>query len=306
MRKSLKFILISFFAISNIVYAGSCCSGASSSGQLILGTTKSVLRMNFSNTTVLADSDRETLPNYRSYNELESIRSLNLSYASYFSHLWQWTMSIPIISKSRYVENEWKSFEQVGDLALGLGYKFLPEYKRNILFNSAHFYTSYKFSNAPSIFTTKRKDLLNTAGSGHETLAVGLVGFKRSILGISTLQVELAHRFANNFSSNNIFQKSIQTTSSNDHSIAINHSKDLADYTFGMGINYSYIQNKSISVLIGDAQNSQVISTSFFVSKTFLDDYDLSINYSDDFLFGPSFNHILTRSLSSQLIMRIN
>lgn len=286
-----------------MVLGATCCSGANSSSKVILGSAKSVFRLGYSNMSVIADSNENNQLLLRNNNEIESFRSINTSYSRFINNFWQWGINIPMISKSRYQIDNWKSREQLGDISLTIGYKILPEYKRNFLFSKAHIFATYTYPNAPSLYTTKRYDLMDVVGSGHDSIAVGIAGFKRNTFGVSSMQFQYGHRLANKFnSSQNIFKRKIKTNASNNFSINLSHAKDITEnYTFSIGTNFSYIENS----ITKNNLSSTVTTTSFSIGKTF-DSVDLSLSYSDDFIFNYSHNHFLSKSISIGMISRFN
>jgi hypothetical protein len=302
----LKYLLISFF-ITHLAFAGSCCTGGLSSSQVMLGDTISVFRMNYSDATVLADINANSQMLKRSKSQLEAIRTLNLSYTYRLSNLWQVGLALPVVSKTRMLDSRWQSRQGLGDLSVVAAYKLFPEYRRNILFTRGLLYSSLKFANAPSLFTTTSKDLLDTYGSGHELLSVGLMGMKRNSWGVMNMQAQLGVRSGKKFSSSRGIQNSkVTTKSSTDSLISITQSVPIMAINLDLGISRSYSTNKATSVFIGKSQASLAHTTSIGISYSHSDQYDLTLSYSDDFLVGPAMNHILSRSVALGIISKVN
>lgn len=299
MRKFLKYILISLL-ILNKALAATCCSASATSGQIILGSAKSVFRLNYSHSSVIADANKSSVI-IRSLNEVETLRTYRFSYSSFVDNFWQWGISVPLISKARYVLDHWQSHEQLGDVSVNVGYKILPEYKRNFIFSRAHIYFNYTFANAPSLYTSKRKDLLDTTGSGHEIAAVGISGIKRHRFGVANMQLQLSHRFSKKINSNNFLQQSVTTSSSNDLMSSITNSNDLYNFVISYGLSYNVVERT-----ITSEDKSKFSTTTISLLKTFKDDYDFSLSYADDFLFNNNSNHFLSKSIAMQMLVRFN
>ena len=113
-----------FLSLFNQAMAGSCCGGGSSSTELMIGDTKSVWRTHYIDQTILADTDQSGKIKYRPENQLESLRTFSLSFSQRINSFWQWGANIPIVDKTRKIENNWESLSGLGDIKLNIGYEF--------------------------------------------------------------------------------------------------------------------------------------------------------------------------------------
>jgi hypothetical protein len=304
----LIYLLISFIFFSANAYAGSCCGGGSSSAQVMMGDTHAVFRTSYSNATVLGDSNVEANTYFRTAAETESLRTFNISYSQLFADYWQWGVATPLVSKSRFLNRQWQSDEGLGDVTFTVGYKVIPEFRRNWLLTKGYLYSSFKMANAPSLFTTTRSDLLDTRGSGHETFAIGFMGMKRNKIGITNMQVQLSYRPGKSFAGNQGIQnEDVSTDSSLDTLISLSQSLPFIwGANFDIGLSRREIANRAISTFIGEDQRALVHTTSLGLSYSYGDDYDLTFTYNDDFLVGPSLNNILTRSIAFGVVRKFN
>lgn len=303
----MKLILSSFiFIYSTLTYAGSCCGGGAGTTALMLGTTKAVFRTSFSNQTLLADSSEGSSINTRSDSEIESIKTIatSMNYrTSYFSQI---GFSLPIIEKTRNIDSEWKSEQGAGDIGLNAAYEFHPEYSSKQIISQAFVYAQVTIPTAPSLFTTKKNDLLDTRGTGHYLYTTGILARKKIGFNDITFQGALTYRAPQTFKGGILSENTIETKSSLDNIISLAHSYSFnSAFSTNIVISRSYIDNKSTSVFIGKNQSSLVYQSSIGTIYS-TDNYDISLTYQDDFLVGPSFNHILGKSLSVGLIKRLS
>ena len=274
----------------------------------MLGDTASVFRTSYSDATILADSNLNAKTLFRPESQIEGIKTLSLSYSKRLSDVWQLGLSMPVVSKTRMLNREWRSREGVGDLTLVAAYKLIPEYRRNVLFTRGFIYSSFKFANAPSLFTTKNSDLLDTRGNGHEVGALGLMGMKRNDFGILSMQTQIAYRPSKNFSaSQGVQSTNVTTKSSWDSLVSLAQSVPLmAGVNLDFSLSRSYTSNQTTSIFIGRNQESLAYTSSLGVSYSYGDFYDFTLNYSDDFLVGPAINHTLSRSVSIGFVSKTN
>lgn len=303
----MKFLLSSFFFLYSFhSFAGSCCGGGAGVTQLMLGTTKAVFRASYANQTVLADSNAGSVINARNNSQLESIKTISTSMNYRTSYLSQIGFAIPIIEKTRNINNEWESEQGAGDISLNVAYELIPEFNRNQLINQFFVFTQLTLPTAPSLFTTKRIDLLDTRGQGHFLYSVG--GLARKSYGFHdlTFQTVFTYRAPQTFKGGILTEQETKTTSSLDNILSLAHSYSFnSTFSTNAVISRSYIDNKANSVFIGKSQSSLVYQSSIGVIYS-TDNYDFSFTYQDDFLVGPSYNHILGKSLSVGLIKRLS
>jgi hypothetical protein len=299
-------LLISLLLLSSSeLLAGSCCGGGGTGVDIMLGDTKSVFRTKYSDETILADTNNKFI-NYRVQDEVESIRSLNLSYSYRLSELTQLGINIPVIEKTRQINNERKSLSGIGDPSINYAYEFLPEYTRNPYISQAFIFSQLSIPSSPSIFTTKRTDTLDTRGSGHEKYTIGTIFTKRKNWGMTTFQSTISYRPGKKFDNSQLSNQNIQTKDSLDYSLAINQSYDLSDQlAVNIGVSKSYIGNKTTSVFKGNRQSSfkTPFTTSIDYSK---DDLTILLSYTDDFVIGDSTNSTLSKTVTIGLIRRVN
>jgi hypothetical protein len=303
----LKLLFASFlFFTSSSTWAGSCCGGGAGSTQLMLGTTKAVFRSQYQDKTILADSDLATKIQPRSDLLIETIRTLNNSFSYRTSYLSQVGLNVPVVEKIRNINSEWQSAQGLGDVQLNAGYEFYPEYNRHQFITQAFAFFQVTIPTAPSLFTTKRTDLLDTRGQGHYLYTPGILLLKRVGFHTFNFQGSLTYRPATHFQGGQLTQNSVTTESSLDHALSLSHSYSVNNQWSSMlTISRTYTQNKSTSLFIGKTQSSLVYPLSIGAIYT-TDNYDFTASYQDDFLIGPSYNQILGRAVSVGLIKRLS
>ena len=300
----LIFILSSFF-ISFTSFAGSCCGGGSFSAQIMIGDTDSVWRTSYSNQTILADTTRSGKIEYRPESELESIKILNLSYSKKISDLSQWGVSTPIIEKTRMISNEWESLSGLGDLKFNMAYEFLPEYSRSAFISQGFIFFEIAIPTAPSIYTTKRTDALDTRGTGHYLYSMGSVLKKRQRYGQSLLTIALTYRPSQTFKDSFFSEDDITTQSSLDNQVSFNQDIDLTKNTStSLAVSRVYTRNKITSLFANTNQDSLTHPVSIGINYM-QNDYSFSLTYTDEMIIPSGYGHTLGRTIALGLIKRV-
>ncbi len=298
-----SFIILSFL---NQAMAGSCCGGGGSSTELMIGDTKSVWRTSYIDQTILADTDQSGKIQYRPDNQLESLRTVSLSFSQRINSFWQWGANIPIIDKTRKVDNNWQSLSGLGDVKLNLGYEFLPEFNRSTFISQGFIFAQMSLPTAPSIYTTKRTDSLDTRGTGHFLYTFGGLLKKRQSFGQMILNLSLTFRPGQEFKDSFLSDESIQTESSLDHLVSLSQDIDITEKITGnLTISRNYTRNKITSVFSNSNQESLSHPLSIGVNYS-TDNYSYALSYTDEMLIPASYGHTLGRSFTIGIIKRIN
>jgi hypothetical protein len=304
----LKYLFLSLlFFYKSSLFAGSCCGGGAGTTQLMLGSTKSVWRVQMQEQNVLADTNAQGKIIPRTQETSEAIRTYQISTSHAINELWQMGLVVPWIEKFRFMDESWQSEQGLGDLSVNLGYEFYPEYSRHQFITQAFWFLQITLPTAPSLFTTNRLDLLDTRGQGHTLYSTGLLLNKRLRTQQVVFQASVTYRENETFD-NGVLTKNltIKTSPSIDHNLNISHSYFISDqWSTHFGISRTYIENKASSVFIGEKQSSLVYPVIMGLIYGY-EQFDFSLLYQDDMIVGPSFNHVLGRSVSLGIIKRVN
>lgn len=304
----MKLIFVSFLLIfiSGHSIAGSCCGGSAGSTQIITGPQKYVFRANYQNKTLLADTSTKYQIDPRGDYELESIETTNLSSSFKFNDFWQMGLSIPIVRKTRNINQNWKSKDGLGDISINTAYEFYPEYSRHQFITRGFLYFQLTLPTAPSLFTTKDKTLLDSRGQGHTLYTVGSLFQKQFKSGVFTLQGSFTFRKGDEFKNNYFSNNSIITKDSLDNTIQVGYAHDLTkELSLSSNISRSYQQKIASSAFIGEDRSSLIHTTSFGLNYS-LNNFDYSFIYSDDFMIGPNSNSVLGRAIAFGAVKRVN
>jgi hypothetical protein len=300
----LLFKILFLYLLSKGALAGSCCGGGGGTAQIMLGESKSVFRSSYQNQTILAESDSYSQIIPKVSNELETIKTTSFSASYRLSHLWQSGLSIPVISKTKYISNEWTEVQGMGDIKINSAYEFWPEYSRNQFVTQSFIIFQLTIPTAPSLFTTKRKDVLDTRGQGHYIYSIGNMSIKKFKNQSFSLGATISYREPKSFTNSLFSKQSIQTQSSLNNELSASHSYNLTkNLSSTLQLSRVYEDNVTTSVFIGKIQSSLVYTSSIGLNYSF-DDWDISTSYKDDFLVGPSHNHTLSKAISIGLIKR--
>lgn len=297
-----KIVLLFITTIEAI--AGSCCGGGSGTAQIMLGPTQSVIRVSFQNQTLVADSNSYSSIVSKEYQDLETIKTTNFSTSYAFKNLWQAGISIPLISKSKNINNEWQQVEGLGDIQVNTAYEYWPEYSRHQFISQAFAVFQVTLPTAPSLFTTKRTDVLDTRGQGHRIYSLSNMLVKKLKNHTFNLNIALSYREGQNFNDSLFSEKTITTKSSLNNDLSLAHSYNLnSALSSVIQISRVYEDNVATSVFIGKNQSSLVYTSSLGLNYS-LTDYDISATYKDDLLIGPSYNHTLGKAISVGIVKR--
>ncbi len=299
----MKLLFSLFFLCANAI-AGSCCGGGASTVSLIMGDSKSVIRSSYSNRTILADTNENSNIIERPKSQLESIETLTTSMSHKFSSRWQLGTSLPVVTKSRDIGSEWRSESGLGDISLSSAYEFYPEFTRHQFISQGFTYFSVTLPTAPSIFNAKRADLLDSRGQGHYLSTLGMLLKKRFQTQDLLLNTAFTYRAGRSFSRSRFTEKT-ETQNSLDHKVAFSHIYNFSNALSSLlSLERSFIHEQAISVFAESGQS--LILNQLVLGFTYsLENIDLSISYTDDFILGQSKGTILGRSLGLGFVKRI-
>ncbi len=159
---------------------------------------------------------------------------------------------------------------------------------------------------APSIYTTKRTDSLDTRGTGHFLYTFGSLLKKRQSFGQMILNLSLTFRPGQEFKDSFLSDESIQTESSLDHLVSLSQDIDITEKITGnLTISRNYTRNKITSVFSNSNQESLSHPLSIGVNYS-TDNYSYALSYTDEMLIPASYGHTLGRSFTIGIIKRIN
>lgn len=305
MKFQYSLLLILLFSI-DYAYSGSCCGGGGGSAQIMLGPTKSVFRASYQNQTILADSNSNSKIVAKSEKEIETIKTTTLSSSYKLNDLWQAGITIPVVEKVKKTESEYISEQGLGDISLNTAYEFWPEYSRNQFITQSFLIFQITLPTSPSLFTSQKKDLLDTRGQGHNIYSLGSMTVKRINNHTINFGVTLSYREGRTFNNTLFTEDSITTESSLNNELSLSHSYAINNKLSSLvQISRTYEQVNATSVFAGNTQSSLVYTSSLGMIYS-MDEWDINLLYKDDMLIGPSFNHTLSKALSAGIIKRIN
>jgi hypothetical protein len=300
MKKLLLLLLIN----PALIYAGSCCGGGGGTSQIMLGDTKSVFRLLASDLTYSADTDEYANFKSRSQNQLETVRTTTISSSYRLSELWQMGFALPIMEKGRYLNESWQTTTGLSDPSFNIAYEFLPSYTRSKFIPQGFVSAQYTYPLAPALYTTEDETLLDTRGLGHHQYGIGTTFRWLRLRGATLLSVNFNYRPQQSFDSK-LFGN-VQTTNSLDNTIALTQDIDVSDsLTLSVGASRRFQQSILTSTLIGNSRSSLVHTAQINIGQS-IGDYTINLGYTDDFWIGPSYNHMLARSVSLGMIRRVS
>jgi hypothetical protein len=299
-------LLLIYFGLIFTSFAGSCCGGGGGTTKIMLGDTDKVFRVSYSDRTILADKGEGEQIYLRSENELESIRSINLSASIRMSDYWQYGVLLKAMSKTKEVSGSKENYSGLGDSELNIAYEFMPEVSRNALLSQGFLYSKLRLPTGPSLYTTKRVDTLDTFGTGHFLLSVGTVFTKRFSKAMTTLTVGGGYRPSRSFDNTVFSSEEIKTSDAFSYDLAIEQSVDLSkSISLNLGLLRTYTSNLATGALSGVSKSAALNSLS--VGGAYNSElYTVLASYIDEFLVGSSYNNVLGRSIELTIIRKVN
>src|SRR5258708_169843 len=121
-----------FLLMYSKAQGSSCCGGSQSAPALITTDSKSQLSTVSSYSSIIGDSPPDGIPIFRAPNDFDTTSTIQISGAMTFTERWQAGINLPFVARSRSRPDGNASYSGLGDLALTLGYEFLPEYEYSI------------------------------------------------------------------------------------------------------------------------------------------------------------------------------
>ncbi len=293
-----------FFSFCFNAYSGSCCGGGASTVNFITGDAHSVLRTIYSNRTILADVNENFDTVNREDDELESIETLMLSANLKVTQRLQLGVTLPIITKSREINNDFKKNTGVGDIALNLAYEAYPEYTRKQFITQIFVFGSLTFPTAPSLFDSQRADLLDTRGQGHYLVNVG--SFFKKVISSNELilNTALTYRLGLSFEASE-YSSEVSTKSSLDSKVSITHIYNFSNlFSSLLSLERSFIHTQAVSVFSSKEQSLTLNQLTIGVNLSF-DSFDIGISYIDDLLLGQNQGTVLGKTGTVSFIKRL-
>lgn len=278
----MKLIFSSFlflFLFSN-AQAASCCGGGGGASALLTGDLKAVIRLNLSEKTYLADTSENNLSK-RSSEEVDAMRTYSLSTSYKFKDFYQVGLALPMKERLRKLGGSWESETSAGDISFNFGYEYFSEYTYNPYLSQAIVFTSLTLPTGKSIYTTDKTDEMDVTGTGHEIYEIGTLLVKTFIGSRLDLQISLKHRPSKSFKNN------VTTRPSHGQNYALTYTYDLNEkISVLLTQAYEYESMKLTAIEGLEKRNELLMPTSLGLLYGISEEYDASLTYTDDFLFG--------------------
>lgn len=291
---SFLFLLLS----SEFALAAACCGGGSAAPSIISSDDKAQLSTSYSITEVIvANVDNQGI--WRKWNENQTVQTLRLEGAHIFQDRWQTGFAVPILQRAR--QNETHS--GLGDIALSLGYEFLPDWNYNPIRPKGIGFLQLTLPTGKSKADSEVGGL-DSRGNGFWAIGAGTLLTKSIRRWDLLTSLEVHRSFEKSVSRSSFSGKLEPGTGGN---LGIGGGYNWKDYRLGTLITWTYEDSiRSISQ-IGVIQNTGIerfATTTMSFSYLANDHWSGTLSYTDQTLFGDPFNTSLGRGMTIQMQRR--
>lgn len=278
------------FALQQTAQAAACCGGGFAAPSIIAGDDKAQLTSSYSMTEVTVDHvDANGV--WHKWDTHQQVQTIRIEGAHLVSDRWQAGFALPIVQRSRLEQ----SYSGLGDIALSLGYEYLPDWDYNPLRPKGIGFVQLTL---PTGKSKAESDLggLDSRGNGFWSIGIGTLLTKTFGKYDAFSSIELHNSFAKDFS-NSQMQGTLKPGVGGNFGVGGGYN--LESLRFGASLLWSYedpVDIKSSSPSSGSAERS----ASLTLSANYLanDDWAGTLSYSDQTLIGSPVNTSLGQTLS--------
>lgn len=268
---------------------------------LITGDEQTQVSLSFSSGSVIGDASIGEIPVFRSSSHDESLQILQLSGATLVSDRIQIGASVPLVQRQIRMQGDESGGTHVGDVTVGMGYEFLPEWSYSEWKPRGIGFIQLKLPTGRSVYEITASEPLYW-GRGFYTLSMGAAFVKKWQLWDASISPEIHYSF------NRDFQNASQTTivlPGWGGSIAFTGGfrPGASDLRVGLTIQPIYEQPKEVVTFSELTRTAQqlVWNTSLSLSLLLNPSLSANLSYSDQTLLGPAINTTLTRTVALAL-----
>lgn len=300
LKMKLKFLLLSsfIFLMTQKSFSAACCGGGFAAPSIIAGDDKAQLTTSFTNTEVVVDNvDSSGI--WRKSQQHQKIKTLRFEGAHIFKDRYQFGFSIPVLQREQFGQ----TYSGLGDMAMSLGYEYLPDWNYNPYRPKGIGYLQ--------LITPTGKSKAESEVGGLDSRGNGFWA-----LGFGTLLTKSwgAWDLFSNLDLHRSFSKEIDTNSLQGRlnpglggNLGIGVGYNLKDYRIGSSITWTYEDPIQVENRIGVTQDGYVERYGTFVANvSYLvsPEWSGTFSYSDQTLFGEPINTSLGRGLALQIQRR--
>lgn len=283
------------FIYGSVAQAAACCGGGFAAPALLLGDDRAQFSSSFSFTEVVVDNvDAQGF--WRTRDEHQKVQTLRLEGATLLSDRWHIGASVPVIQR-QYAGQNHTGF---GDLAVNLGYEYLPDWNYNPYRPKGLGYMQLTAPTGKS--RAESESGLDSRGQGFWALGLGTVLTKSWGAWDAFSSMEVHRSFAKDFANSQV-QGTLKPGWGS--TFGGGGGYNLKKWRYGVSILWTYEDPIEMEPS-GWAQSSvERYATSTLVASYLPNDaWTGSLSYTDQTLFGEPVNTSLGKGVVLQVQRR--
>ena len=274
------------------LYAANCCGGGFALPSLITGDDKAQITGSISQSRVTADVSSEGVWYRREYNDSSQIYKLEAAHI--VADRFQVGISLPILFKSREVNNSQENNSGLSDISASLGYEFLPDWNYNPYRPKGLGYLTLTLPTGKSIYESS--DGLDSRGRGFLAVGAGALFTKTWTKFDALAGIEMHRSFSKVVNINGEYGN-INPGFGSSLNVGAGYSRG----AYRLGTSVIWTQEDGVTTdgaVQSTAEEQKYASGSLSLSYLTANLSAFSLTYSDQTLFGTPNNTTLSQSVT--------
>lgn len=294
-------VVLSTAFFPEVSVGGACCAGGSAGPTLITTDLKAFVRGSYSYRNVVGDAGSTPPYVFRSEDDHESSKRFVLESAYLVSDAVQVGASIPLVSQTRKISDNSVDATRLGDVAVTLGYEFLPLKTYSLWKPQGLLFLQHSFPIGESTYTSQKKYQVDAVGKGYHFTTVGMSLLK----GLPSFDVNLTTEVHKGYSrnvSNGVERIRLNPPWGGTTSVGLGFL--IKRWETYLSLTNSFFYEEGMTVKTPEkirSQSKKNWNTQLMISRPFFQDYVVSAVYFDQTLLGPARNVVLGRGFLVQL-----
>ena len=294
------FSLVLLNAYSNVAAAAACCGGNVAVPSLITGDDRAQVTATTTWTSVETDVYDTGL--WKDRTDPETDQVLKLDSAWLVSDRWQLGSSLPLVRRSRDIQDGSQSATGLGDISVDVGYEYLPEWDYSWWKPKGVGFFEVTAPTGKSIYQSNDPQALDVTGRGFWAVGLGTVLTK--VIGHYDFLIngEFHRSLARNVNSPQV-GGNLQLSPGWGGNFGLGGGWSKRAFRVGTLVDWTYedpIQVRGIETSQGAPQ--QYATVSIIVSYMVNDEWSANLGYSDQKWIGTPINTPLGQSLFASLM----
>lgn len=273
--------------------AAPCCGAGFAIPSIITSDDRAQIATSYNFSRVHADVFTDGA--WRRRRERDATETLKLEGAHIFRDRFQIGASVPYQRRSREGAQDEQS-AGLGDIALQLGYEYLPDWDYNPLRPKGIGYLSLTLPTGRSIYESKDGTGIDARGRGFWGIGAGTVLTKSWGPWDANFNLE-AHSFFSKRVSNSVTQGTVRPGFGGSTSLGAGHN--WKNFRLGGLVNWFYEAATDVTgTTPSEGAPKRFAAGSLLVSYLLPENQSLVLSYTDQTVFGSPFNTTLSKSIT--------